>query len=388
MNFSELAHERHSVRHYTPGLTISDAELEAIFGEVILSPSSFNLQPWQFVVVREPARKQALKNLAFYQQQLEDSAAAIVVCGKLDAHQDTVRIYADAPAPMRDKFVPMIPGVYEGQPALQRDEAVRGRLRRLVAAFLLRRTKAQVLPDLPPRTEIIHRVEPGPEERSFLEAARRSAVERVANMGADVGDGQAAFHVLAELTRLRRAACDPRLVAPELGIVGAKSQEFEQLAIELVAGRHKALVFSQFTDFLKLLAERLDSAGISYQYLDGSTPAAERARRVVAFQRGEGDLFLISLKAGGFGLNLTGADYVIHLDPWWNPAVEQQASDRAHRIGQTRPVTVYRLVTAGTIEERFVALHRDKRELADAVLADTDRAASLSAAELRGLLES
>ena len=126
MNFSELARERHSVRHYTPGLTISDAELEAIFAEVVLSPSSFNLQPWQFVVVREPARKQALKNLAFYQQQVEDCAAAVIVCGKLNAHQDTARIYADAPAPMRDKFVPMIPGVYEGQPALQREEAVRG----------------------------------------------------------------------------------------------------------------------------------------------------------------------------------------------------------------------------------------------------------------------
>jgi len=268
----------------------------------------------------------------------------------------------------------------------QRDEAVRGRLRRLVAAFLLRRTKAQVLPDLPPRTEIIHRVEPGPEERSFLEAARRSAVERVANMGADVGDGQAAFHVLAELTRLRRAACDPRLVAPELGIVGAKSQEFEQLAIELVAGRHKALVFSQFTDFLKLLAERLDSAGISYQYLDGSTPAAERARRVVAFQRGEGDLFLISLKAGGFGLNLTAADYVLIVDPWWNPAAEDQAMGRAHRIGQQRPVTVYRLVTAGSVEERIVELHKDKRVLADGILEGQDQGKPIGATELRDLL--
>jgi SNF2 family DNA or RNA helicase len=268
----------------------------------------------------------------------------------------------------------------------QRDEAVRGRLRRLVAAFLLRRTKAQVLPDLPPRTEIIHRIEPGPEERSFLEAARRSAVERVANMGADVGDGQAAFHVLAELTRLRRAACDPRLVAPELGIVGAKSQEFEQLAIELVAGRHKALVFSQFTDFLKLLAERLDSAGISYQYLDGSTPAAERAKRVAAFQRGEGDLFLISLKAGGFGLNLTAADYVLIVDPWWNPAAEDQAMGRAHRIGQLRPVTVYRLVTAGSVEERIVELHKDKRVLADGILEGQDQGNPIGAAELRDLL--
>jgi SNF2 family DNA or RNA helicase len=268
----------------------------------------------------------------------------------------------------------------------QRDEVVRGRLRRLVAPFLLRRTKAQVLPDLPPRTEIIHRIEPGPEERAFLEAARRSAIERVSELAGDVGEGQAAFHVLAELTRLRRAACDPRLVAPELGLVGAKAQEFEQLAQELVAGRHKALVFSQFTDFLKLLGERLDAAGIGYQYLDGSTPAAERTRRVAAFQRGEGDLFLISLKAGGFGLNLTAADYVLIVDPWWNPAAEDQAMGRAHRIGQLRPVTVYRLVTAGSIEERIVELHRDKRTLAEGILEGQDQGRAIQAAELAALL--
>jgi superfamily II DNA or RNA helicase len=268
----------------------------------------------------------------------------------------------------------------------QRDEAARGRLRRLVSAFLLRRTKAQVLTDLPPRTEIVHRIEPGPEERTFLEATRRSAIERIAGLGDEVAEGQAAFHVLAELTRLRRAACDPRLVAPELGIVGAKAQEFEQLALELVAGRHKALVFSQFTDFLKLLAERLVAAGISYQYLDGSTPAAERTKRVAAFQAGVGDLFLISLKAGGFGLNLTAADYVLIVDPWWNPAAEDQAMGRAHRIGQQRPVTVYRLVTAGSVEERIVALHQDKRSLADGILEGQDQGKPIGAAELRELL--
>jgi SNF2 family DNA or RNA helicase len=266
----------------------------------------------------------------------------------------------------------------------QRDEAVRSRLRRLISPFLLRRTKAQVLADLPPRTEIVHRVEPGPEERAFLEAARRSAIERVAQI--DGEDAQAAFHVLAELTRLRRAACDPRLAAPELGLVGAKAQEFEQLALELVAGRHKALVFSQFTDFLDLLAQRLQAAGVAYQMLTGSTPAAERTKRVAAFQAGEGDLFLISLKAGGFGLNLTAADYVIIVDPWWNPAAEDQASGRAHRIGQQRPVTVYRLVTAGSIEERIIDLHRHKRDLADGILAGQDQGKPLGTAELRELL--
>jgi SNF2 family DNA or RNA helicase len=208
-------------------------------------------------------------------------------------------------------------------------------------------------------------------------------------MAANAGpgsQGQNQFHVLAALTRLRRAACDPRLVAPELGLIGAKVLEFERLAVELVAGRHKALVFSQFTDFLALLRERLDLAGLSHQYLDGSTPAAERGKRIAAFQAGSGDLFLISLKAGGFGLNLTMADYVIIADPWWNPAAEEQASARAHRIGQQRPVTVYRLVTQGSIEEKIVRLHRSKRDLAEGILSGEDAGAPLDAAQLLELL--
>jgi SNF2 family DNA or RNA helicase len=147
------------------------------------------------------------------------------------------------------------------------------------------------------------------------------------------------------------------------------------------------LVFSQFVDMLGLVRRALDERKIAYQYLDGATPQAQRKTAVEAFQAGDGDLFLISLRAGGFGLNLTAADYVIHLDPWWNPAVEAQASDRAHRIGQTRPVTVYRLVTAQTIEERILELHRTKRELADSLLEESDRAAKLTAEELRALLD-
>ncbi|MGN6828849.1 DEAD/DEAH box helicase [Paucibacter sp. M5-1] len=262
----------------------------------------------------------------------------------------------------------------------QQDAAVRARLRRLVSPFLLRRTKAQVLQDLPPRTEIVHLVQPGSEERSFLEALRRQAQEQV-----ERSEGKP-MQVLAELMRLRRAACDPRLVAPETGLVGAKMAEFEHIVQELVAGGHKALVFSQFTDFLKLLAERLDGMGLAYQYLDGSTPAAERAKRVAAFQKGEGELFLISLKAGGFGLNLTMADYVLIVDPWWNPAAEDQAMGRAHRMGQQRPVTVYRLVTAGSVEERIIELHRDKRGLADGILEGQDEATVLDAKALAALL--
>jgi superfamily II DNA or RNA helicase len=250
----------------------------------------------------------------------------------------------------------------------QHDRHAQRTLRRLIAPFLLRRTKAEVLDDLPPRTELVLKVQPDEAERAHYEALRRDALVAAEKSLSGDGAGQAHLNILAGLTRLRRAACDPRLVSPKLKMVGAKVTAFAELAAELVANGHKALVFSQFVDFLALLKEPLDAAGIQYQSLDGSTPAAERTRRVDAFQAGEGDLFLISLKAGGFGLNLTVADYVVIADPWWNPAAEDQASGRAHRIGQQRPVTVYRLVAQGTLEERIVEMHSAKRELAEGVL--------------------
>ena len=250
----------------------------------------------------------------------------------------------------------------------QHDRGAQRTLKRLIAPFILRRTKAQVLSDLPPRTELVLQVQGDDAEKAHYEALRREALVAAEKSLSGDGAGQAHLNILAGLTRLRRAACDPRLVTPTLKRPGAKVTAFAELATELVANGHKALVFSQFVDFLALLREPLDAAGIGYQYLDGSTPSAERTRRVDAFQNGEGDLFLISLKAGGFGLNLTVADYVVIADPWWNPAAEDQASGRAHRIGQQRPVTVYRLVNTGTLEEKILTLHQTKRELADSVL--------------------
>ena len=265
-----------------------------------------------------------------------------------------------------------------------RDRNAQRTLRRLITPFVLRRTKAQVLDDLPPRTEQTIVVEPDAAEAAHYEALRRQALASA--QASLAGGGGAQIGILAQLMRLRRAACDPRLVSPQLGLAGAKVQAFAELAAELVAGGHKALVFSQFVDFLALLREPLDGAGIAYQYLDGATPPAERTRRVDAFQAGAGDLFLVSLKAGGFGLNLTVADYVVIADPWWNPAAEDQASGRAHRIGQQRPVTVYRLVSKGTLEERIVALHRNKRELADSVLEGGEAGGALKAEELVELM--
>ncbi len=259
-------------------------------------------------------------------------------------------------------------------------------LRRLIAPFVLRRTKGQVLQELPPRTELTLMVEPEAAEAAHYEALRRIAVSEALSAVASDNPGQAHFNILAQLTKLRRAACDPRLTSPDLGIVGAKVQAFAQLATELTANGHKTLVFSQFVDFLTLLKAPLDEAGIPYQYLDGSTPAAERTRRVNAFQAGEGDLFLISLKAGGFGLNLTAADYVVIADPWWNPAAEDQAMGRAHRIGQLRPVTVYRLVSKGSLEERIVNLHSEKRALAEGILAEGEATALPSSEDLIALI--
>ncbi|HEY5961114.1 MAG TPA: DEAD/DEAH box helicase, partial [Polyangiaceae bacterium] len=256
-------------------------------------------------------------------------------------------------------------------------------LRRVIRPFILRRTKAQVLDDLPPLTEIRHTVNLSPAETALYESLRKRALKKLENT---TKNPQLRVQILAELMRLRRLCCHPSLVAPEANLESAKLAAFMELVDELLANQHRALVFSQFVDFLALARKMLDARGIRYQYLDGATPQKQRTVSVDAFQSGEGDLFLISLKAGGFGLNLTGADYVIHLDPWWNPATEQQASDRAHRIGQTRPVTVYRLVTAGTIEERIVELHHRKREVANSLLEGAEGASNISQDELLDLL--
>ncbi|MBI1225057.1 MAG: ATP-dependent helicase [Bacteroidetes bacterium] len=265
------------------------------------------------------------------------------------------------------------------------DRERRNQLRRLIQPFILRRRKNDVLEELPEKTEITLTVELSQEERAFYEALRRKAIENIEGGGADGGDRR--FKILAELMRLRQAACHPRLVSPTSELPSSKLNLFAETVEELLEGGHKALVFSQFVKHLALIEEWAKKQGISYQYLDGSTPLPQRDRAIRAFQAGEGDLFLISLKAGGFGLNLTAADYVIHLDPWWNPAVEDQASDRAHRIGQLRPVTIYRLVAEETIEDKIVKLHADKRELADSLLDGTEMSGKLSAEELLELIK-
>lgn len=271
---------------------------------------------------------------------------------------------------------------------IERDNCrqTQNRLKKLIQPFLLRRTKAEVLSELPPRSESVLEVELSPDEAALYEALRRHAVEKIEKAASDPkSKGQQHLQVLAELTRLRLACCHPALVGGE-GIQSTKLQLFHQKVSEIIEGKHKVLVFSQFVKHLNILRDELDSMGVSYQYLDGSTSVKNRQLAVEAFQAGDGDVFLISLKAGGTGLNLTAADYVIHMDPWWNPAVEDQATDRAHRIGQQRPVNVYRFITKGTIEEKIVELHNSKRDLADNLLAGSDNAGRLSTEDLINLL--
>lgn len=263
----------------------------------------------------------------------------------------------------------------------------------LVQPYLLRRTKDEVAPELPPRTDIVSFVTLSAAERTLYETERQAAVASVkAKPGgrtktAAASDGEQRFAILAALTRLRQLACHPRLRDSSSTVPSSKLSAFLALVEDLRSSGHRALVFSQFTTHLDLVSEQLFARRIPHAVLQGSTPAAARERLVSEFQAGAYDLFLISLKAGGTGLNLTAADYVVHLDPWWNPAAEDQASDRAHRIGQDKPVTVVRLISRGTIEEAVLALHGDKRELARSILEGGEGAARLSTAELAALME-
>jgi SNF2 family DNA or RNA helicase len=260
-------------------------------------------------------------------------------------------------------------------------------LKTLIQPFILRRMKNQVLTELPSRTDINIQVEMSLKERDFYEALRLNAIDNISKSGQQANAGEQRIRMLAELVKLRQACCHPKLIMSETDIPSAKLEALNELLEELKLNNHKALIFSQFVGHLHLIKQHLEAKGFSYQYLDGSTPQKDRQKRVNAFQSGEGDIFLISLKAGGSGLNLTAADYVIHMDPWWNPAVEEQASDRAHRMGQTRPVTIYRLIAKNTIEEKIVAMHQHKRDLADKLLSGNEAASKLSVEDMLNLLK-
>ncbi|MFC5489209.1 DEAD/DEAH box helicase [Dokdonella soli] len=253
----------------------------------------------------------------------------------------------------------------------QGDVEKRERLSRRIAPLLLRRRKEDVLTELPPKTEIARRIELEGAQRELYETLRLTQHERVLDEVRKRGLAQSGIIVLDALLKLRQACCDPRLVKLDGARHVQESAKLDyllDLLASLVDEGRRVLVFSQFAEMLALIAEALDARKLDHQLLTGDTPGTARAALVNRFQSGEVPLFLISLKAGGVGLNLTAADTVIHYDPWWNPAVEAQATDRAHRIGQDKPVFVYKLICAGTVEEKIQALQQRKAELARAVL--------------------
>lgn len=248
-----------------------------------------------------------------------------------------------------------------------RDHEALQMLARGLRPFILRRTKEQVASELPPRTEQTLYCDLEPPQRALYDELRDHYRAALLGKVERQGLGRAKLQILEALLRLRQAACHPALVDPaRAGDPSAKLDVLVPRLQELVEDGRKVLVFSQFTSLLALLRSRLDEVNLTYEYLDGKT--RDRAARVERFQANGCPLFLVSLKAGGLGLNLTAAEYVFLLDPWWNPAVEAQAIDRAHRIGQTRPVFAFRLIARNTVEEKVLELQASKRQLADAIV--------------------
>ena len=259
------------------------------------------------------------------------------------------------------------------------DRKIKGatQIARALKPFILRRTKGEVLKDLPEKTEQTILCHMEPQQRTVYDQLLRHYRGRLlGNRAVDSTSSpfpsDKTMMVLEALLRLRQAACHPGLIDPELADhASAKMDVLLNRIQDLIEEGHKALVFSQFTSMLHLVRKQLDARGIVYEYLDGKT--RNRAEPIERFQTDPHcPLFLISLKAGGLGLNLTAAGYVFILDPWWNPAVESQAIDRAHRIGQTRHVFAYRLICQDTVEQRIAELQKRKRKLADAIIGDQE----------------
>lgn len=266
----------------------------------------------------------------------------------------------------------------------QSDKAA-DRLQKRISPFILRRMKKDYLSDLPTKTTIDLNIDLSEQERQIYDALRLDALKMLEPQddqddGAD--DNQAEreakkrMQILSVLTRLRLSVLHPKLVKPDWDKGSSKLMAFLSLCQQALSNGHRILVFSQFTKLLELVQTELLKQNISHTYLDGSLSSKERSKRVEAFQGGAYDVFLISLKAGGTGLTLTKADFVVHLDPWWNPAVQEQATDRVYRIGQKNPVTVYRLIVSGSIEEQIMRLQQDKSDLAEQIL-DSKRAISV-----------
>jgi SNF2 family DNA or RNA helicase len=261
------------------------------------------------------------------------------------------------------------------------DEQAGERLRQLTLPFILRRLKSSVLKELPPKTEsVLYTSLEGEQKKLYLAALEGIKAELSKKTGAEEAPRNRIL-VLSMLTRLRQLCCDPSLCFENYAGESAKLELCMELLTSSTESGHKVLLFSQFTSMLEIIAEHLRNAGISFFMLRGSTPKEERARLINRFNSDDTQVFLISLRAGGTGINLTAADIVIHYDPWWNLSAQNQATDRAHRIGQLNSVQVYKLIAKDTVEEKIIKLQEDKQKLAETVISEGDGVISRMSAE-------
>jgi superfamily II DNA or RNA helicase len=357
-----------------------------------IDAAEFAAVPWQALVLDEAQQVKNFRSKTYQAVRRLDREVTFTVTGT-PIENDLMDLWSQLSL--------AAPGLFPAPDQFQRqwsrpiaggDRRLATRLRSRIRPLMLRRTKEEVAPDLPPKTVSVVRLDMTPGHRRIYDRALLRERQRMLGLLEDPEANRVA--ILAALTRMRQLALDPALV-PELAFPGqvdppldtlpssAKIDHLVDQLAELAAEGHRALVFSQFTTFLARVRARLDAAGIGSSYLDGST--RDRQRVISEFKAGEAPVFLISLKAGGVGLTLTEADYVFVLDPWWNPAAEAQAIDRAHRIGQDKPVVVYRLVSADSIEDKVLALQDRKRALADRLVGDDPFTGGLTPADILGL---
>ena len=372
--------ERHAMRDDFPDLDL----ILTTYGTLRRDVMELKKQPFDYVVLDEA---QTIKNAS---SQVSKAARLLKARHRLALSGTPIENHV---GDLWSIFEFLNPGMLGRSSLFRRyaadpdDKQARDLLAKGIGPFVLRRTKGEVATDLPSKTEMTLSVELDGEQRRLYEELRDHYRQSLLGAVKEQGLGKQRMHVLEALLRLRQAACHPALLGEDnASIQSAKVEALIPKLKELIDEGHKALVFSQFTSFLGLVRERLNEEGIAHEYLDGRT--RDRGERVERFQNTpELGVFLISLKAGGLGLNLTSADYVFLLDPWWNPAVEAQAIDRSHRVGQERQVFAYRLIARDTIEEKIAELQKKKTELADAVLNQDESVVSgLSVEDVERLL--
>ena len=272
------------------------------------------------------------------------------------------------------------------------DKDAQIRLKKMVEPFILRRTKQEVLEELPDKIEKMHLVNLGEDQKKVYSIYANNALSIMEKKQDAEEFNKSKIEILSYITKLRQLALDPSVTINDYMGESAKIEALVEILNQGIEEGHKILVFSQFTSVLKNISSRLKEEKISFSYLDGSVSSKKRINMVNEFNEGENSVFLISLKAGGTGLNLTSADIVIHFDPWWNPAVENQATDRAHRMGQKNVVEVIKLIAKGTIEEKVVALQEEKKELISKIIEEGELGAgstfnTLSEEELMDLFK-